>query len=183
MILLGFGADALNPYLLWRVAVQSVGGKLAAAEILANTMRVLQKGIEKVMSTMGIHELCGYGRIFSGIGLGAELAGMLRTVNFCTSAVGGSSLSMLEDLGEKRYSRATGPERPDVYREPARNPRVGKILRQAALGKKDFSEMRSELAAVERDLPVGIRHLLACRKAEPRGSACYRGGRYRYRRS
>ena len=40
------------------------------------------KGLEKVISTIGIHELRGYGRLFSSIGLNEEIAKYLNIVNF-----------------------------------------------------------------------------------------------------
>ena len=167
MVLLGLGADAVNPYLLWQVSTDFADDAHKGTEILTNTLTVLQKGMEKVMSTMGIHELCGYGRIFSAIGLGAELAGIFRTPCFCTSNTSGLSLAELERLARLRYARATGEEEVRIFSEAARNPRVGKILRSVAVGKKGYLEMMGELERIEGDLPTGIRHLLDLKKAAP----------------
>ena len=45
---------------------------------LTNLYTALNKGLEKVISTIGIHELRGYGRLFSSIGLHEEIANILQ---------------------------------------------------------------------------------------------------------
>ncbi|UTW70291.1 hypothetical protein KHA80_06875 [Anaerobacillus sp. HL2] len=45
----------------------------------------LNKGLEKVISTIGIHELRGYGRLFSAIGLNKKIVEVLNIVNFLGS--------------------------------------------------------------------------------------------------
>ncbi|NDY41457.1 glutamate synthase [Dissulfurirhabdus thermomarina] len=160
MFLLGLGADALNPYLLWRSALDFGGEKLTPAEVVRRNMAVLQKGIEKVMSTMGIHELCGYGRIFSSIGLAPELARIMQMPNFCPSEEVGLGFARMEAAARRRLERAGAPEPTPVYAEPARNPRVGRVLRSVALGKKGYLEMAEELARIEEEVPTGLRHVL-----------------------
>ena len=160
MILLGFGADGVNPYLLWQVSTDFADDAHPGTEIMVHTLNVLQKGMEKVMSTMGIHELGGYGRIFSAIGLTAELAGIFQTAAFCTSDEVGLNFAELERLAGLRYARATGDEEAAIFSEKARNPRVGKILRQVAVGRTGYLEMIRELEGIDVDLPTGIRHLL-----------------------
>ncbi|HHK60219.1 MAG TPA: glutamate synthase, partial [Desulfobacterales bacterium] len=110
MFLLGLGADALAPYLLWRVAAAHATEHRPVATVLRNNLAVLKKGIEKVMSTMGIHELCGYGRIFATIGLADDLAAILRVPNFCRHAQRGLSLADLEAFARQRLAKAAAPE-------------------------------------------------------------------------
>jgi glutamate synthase (NADPH/NADH) large chain len=62
----GSGADAVSPYLMFATAFAKAGAASAA-----NLYAALNKGLEKVISTIGIHELRGYGRLFSSIGLQA----------------------------------------------------------------------------------------------------------------
>src|SRR2546425_326062 len=52
MVALALGADAVNPYLLLEYAIAT-----ADPDALGNLIEALRKGIEKVMSTLGIHEL------------------------------------------------------------------------------------------------------------------------------
>jgi glutamate synthase (NADPH/NADH) large chain len=81
----GFGADAVAPYLLLEAALDDPSRRLDPqqwAKRLSNTLKALNLGIEKVTSTMGIHELRGYGRLFGSIGLGEPLAQAMNTVNY-----------------------------------------------------------------------------------------------------
>ena len=49
---------------------------------ITNLYTALNKGLEKVISTIGIHELRGYGRLYSSIGLHEEIANILQITNF-----------------------------------------------------------------------------------------------------
>ncbi|MEJ2690517.1 MAG: glutamate synthase-related protein, partial [Deltaproteobacteria bacterium] len=160
MFLLGLGADALVPYMLWQASCSFADEKHSVLQILRNNFAVLQKGMEKVMSTMGIHELGGYGRIFSAIGLSRNLACKLHLPNFCEADELGLTYSRLEAMAAERLQRATAAEEQPIFRDPARNPRVGKVLRAVAVGKKGYLEMAEELEHLAEELPTGIRHLL-----------------------
>lgn len=74
--LYGLGADSINPYLLF--ATVNDGTKTP----ITNLYNALNKGLEKVISTIGIHELRGYGRLYSSIGLHEEIANILQITNF-----------------------------------------------------------------------------------------------------
>lgn len=165
MFMLGLGADGLVPYLLYRVACDSIDEEHSGETVLRNTLAVLHKGMEKVMSTMGIHELCGYGRIFATIGLKREFADKMGLRNFCGSDNTGLDVSEIEILAQERYARARQESETAIYRDPARNPRIGRILRAVAEGKKDSGAMAGEIAEVDRKLPTGIRHLLGFKPA------------------
>jgi glutamate synthase (NADPH/NADH) large chain len=110
MFLLGMGADALSPYLMWQETCNSIekAGKseMTCRKAMSNMLDVLQKGIEKVMSTMGIHELCGYGRIFASIGLQEEFAGLFGTRSFFVSTNVGLGFDRLEKQAGMRYELA-----------------------------------------------------------------------------
>ena len=164
MLVLGFGADALNPYLLWQVAGDFADEAQPWPKVMGNTLQVLQKGMEKVMSTMGIHELGGYGRICSAIGLAPEVAAVFRTGSYYASESAGLTFAGLREMAKERYARANGREEAMIHREKPRNPKVGRILRQAAQGTMDVLTMSRELEKIDRDLPTGIRHLLDFRK-------------------
>ncbi len=165
MFLMGLGADAINPYLMWRVVAEFADEKRPVDKVLMSTMDVLQKGMEKVMSTMGIHELCGYGRIFASIGLRKELEEVFQCPNFCSSDRAGLGYDSLEEMARKRYEKAKSTEEVKIYGDPNRNPKVGRILRSVAVGKKGYLEMAKELKALEEESPVAIRHILAVKEA------------------
>ena len=160
MFMLGLGADGLVPYLLYRVSCSHIDKDYSGETILRNNLAVLHKGMEKVMSTMGIHELCGYGRIFAAIGLTHEFAELLGIRNFCGAKNIGLDTAELERLAKERYQRANTTEELKIYREPARNPKIGKILRSVAQGNKDHIAMAALIAEIDASLPTGIRHLL-----------------------
>ena len=167
MFLMGLGADSLNPYLLWRISASFANESLPVEKCVANTLSVMQKGIEKVMSTMGIHELCGYGRVFASIGLKKELEDVFQIPNFCSSETIGLGYNELRELAAKRYERAFQEEILPLYKDPKRNPRIGKILRSVALGKKGYSEMANGLKKIDEEMPAAIRHTLETKEVEP----------------
>jgi len=169
MLLLGLGVDAVSPYLLWRISCELADESHPPELVMQNTMDVLQKGMEKVMSTMGIHELCGYGRVFSAIGLTQELAAVMQLPNFCAAARVGLGYEQLEALARKRLALAASGTEAKIYQEPARNPRVGRVLRNVAIGKTGYLEMAAELEKIEEELPTGLRHLLSIKSASGSG--------------
>ncbi|MFP3983703.1 MAG: glutamate synthase-related protein [Desulfurivibrionaceae bacterium] len=164
MLLLGIGADALHPYLLWRTICNYADEEHDVVQVMNNTLSVLHKSMEKVMSTMGIHELCGYGRIFASIGLNNDLARIIGIPNFCPSEKSGLSISFLEKMAARRYARATSEEEVAIDKDAPRNPKVGKILRKVAVGKKGYREMAADLAVISEKTPGSIRHLLKAEK-------------------
>ena len=165
MFLLGLGAQAVNPYLLWRLAeihapTNADGANSSAEQAVRDTMSVLQQGVEKVMSTMGIHELCGYGRIFASIGLLDDLTSMFRCADFCTSDRVGVGLAALEDMARRRIVRVEQGGDVKLWSDPVRNPKVGKAIRAAATGDIGHRELAGRLAELETGQPIALRHLL-----------------------
>ncbi len=160
MFVLGLGAAAVNPYLLWKQAHAQAESPADLHRTLSNTLMALQTGVEKVMSTMGIHELCGYGRIFAAIGLRREVEDVFGCANFCSSDAAGLGFAELEELGRRRLALvAENPER-KLHAEPKRNARAGKILRSVAVGKTGYVQMAEALETLDAENPVGLRHLL-----------------------
>jgi glutamate synthase (NADPH) large chain len=160
MFVLGLGAAAVNPYMLWKQAYAQAESAEGLQRTLSNTLTALQAGVEKIMSTMGIHELCGYGRIFSSIGLKNELEEIFGCANFCSSESAGLGLAELEAQGRRRVELVREGSAGKLQSDPKRNARVGKILRSVAVGKTGYLQMAEGLAEVDRDNPVGLRHLL-----------------------
>ena len=75
----GLGADLISPYYMFMTVMED------KEKPILNLYSALVKGLEKVISTIGIHELRGYGRLFSAIGLHEEVADTLNIVNFLGS--------------------------------------------------------------------------------------------------
>ena len=63
----GLGANLISPYYMF-LSLTTEDTKRSV-----NLFNALHKGLEKVISTIGIHELRGYGRLFSSIGLNEEI--------------------------------------------------------------------------------------------------------------
>src|SRR4030095_10309691 len=71
----GMGADAIVPYFIFEATLNDANLTLEEqTERMKNTLKALRSGIEKCISTMGIHEARGYGRLFASIGLRNALA-------------------------------------------------------------------------------------------------------------
>ena len=63
---------------------------------ISNICSALRKGIEKVISTLGIHEVRGYARLFSSIGLKPELVEIFGTPAYYGSRTAGTGFAELD---------------------------------------------------------------------------------------
>ena len=163
MLAIGFGADAVAPYLLFEVAAGDPVLEKEPAERSASldrTLQILQAGIEKVISTMGIHELRGYGRLFASLGLSQPLADALSSINYAGSQARGLSWQNLDVENAARAEIATGLTRPQLSRQNHFYPKIWKAAGQVARGEvpqQSFEQHAEELAL---KLPVTLRHVL-----------------------
>ncbi|UOY91820.1 glutamate synthase-related protein [Ectobacillus sp. JY-23] len=146
----GLGADAISPYL----AFATVGDEDTKPFI--NLYNALNKGLEKVISTIGIHELRGYGRLFSAIGLHEEVAQALNIVNF----LGSDSLYGFAAMKEDAMKRAEDFHTANVKTRKTFHifPRVWKAIGDVAKGNA-YDDYREKLEELEKKTPVAIRHL------------------------
>jgi glutamate synthase (NADPH/NADH) large chain len=149
----GLGADVISPYLLFATAATKNGAAGAY-----KTFGALTKGMEKVISTIGTHELRGYTRYFSSIGLHPEIAEVLDIVNYLGSEQGGTSFRDLEADAEKRYNDFHDPKA-KAGRIFHFSQRMWKSLGDAANGVAPYSDYVDKLREEERKNPIAIRHL------------------------
>ncbi|UCC88001.1 MAG: alpha-hydroxy-acid oxidizing protein [Anaerolineales bacterium] len=165
---LALGADAVAPYMLLEVAVDP-GRQLILtdrATRLVNTVDALRVGLEKVTSTMGIHELRGYGRLFASIGLSQPVAEVMGMVNYAGSEQRGLTWHELDTNVLARVAVIGGAEEPRLAREQRFYPRVWKVAGQVGRGETegaDFEERAESLAEVQ---TVALRHVLEFRFPE-----------------
>jgi glutamate synthase (NADPH/NADH) large chain len=155
MVALALGADAVNPYLLLEYALS-----LGDPDSLPNLVEALRKGMEKVISTLGVHEIRGYGRQLSAIGVAPEVARMLGVTTFCASDEHGLSW---ERVGADGFDRGTMlRERRAARIEPVFRiyPRVWKAGLAVANGEQPYRVFADKLEEFERTHPVSLRHLL-----------------------
>ena len=168
---LGCGADAVNPYAMYEVALRDTADSDGAKKALRNCFAMQHTGIEKVMSTMGIHELDGYGRLFASIGLSPELAGIFGIKNYCGSEQAGLDSEKLDaDMRDRlavRIEQSKKTAAPvklsgtsGLMREYRRQPYVWSTAGKVARKEERYDTFIQKLAEIERQQPVALRHLL-----------------------
>ena len=79
-LLAGYGAEAVHPYLAMETLAnlaQGLSGELSSEKAVKNFVKAVGKGLQKVMSKMGISTYMSYtgAQIFEAIGLSKELVG------------------------------------------------------------------------------------------------------------
>jgi glutamate synthase (NADPH/NADH) large chain len=183
------GADAFCAYLLLEAGVMfdAERAEIAPDERLARLCRLIEglcKGLEKVISTMGTHEMRGYGRNFAGIGVAPSIAATLEIPTFCASESVGLTLAQLEREARRRYAEARAETPVRERRDPRFFPKIWKIAGQVAEGLAPFSAYSEKVAQTEQELPVALRHLLRLRLSEdaaaPAETVDTRIGHHRY---
>jgi glutamate synthase (NADPH/NADH) large chain len=166
VLAIGSGADAVSPYLMMgqvskNAPIDSTPSDLS--DRLYNLISALQKGLEKVISTMGTHELRGYGRIYASVGVGSDVASLIELRNFCASSRAGLTFSMLDKQAVARQEAAQA-EAPVKKREDFRfYPKIWKAAGNAASGRATYEEFTERLQSLEKEMPISLRHLLDLR--------------------
>ncbi|WP_336883777.1 glutamate synthase-related protein [Priestia koreensis] len=147
----GLGANVISPYLLFATVFEETD------QPTLNLYSSLIKGLEKVISTIGIHELRGYGRLFSAIGLHDDIAGILNVVNFFGST---TLVHDWEQMKEDSIARASEYE--DEKARPGKTfhlfPRIWKAIGEVAQT-GSYDAYREKLTEQEEGNPTTIRHL------------------------
>ena len=167
---LGAGADAVSPYAMYEVALRDATDYDSARKALRNTFAMQHTGIEKVMSTMGIHEIDGYGRLFASIGLSPEIASLFGIKNYCGSDEAGLTLARLDlEMRDRLKARRTQAAKSGVsklagttglLREYRRQPYVWGAAGKVARKEERYETFIQKLAEIEAATPVALRHLL-----------------------
>ncbi len=155
MLALGLGANGVCPYTMVEVICvedyETDIGNLCAA---------LTKGIEKVISTIGIHEVRGYARQFSSIGIKPELAELFQTEAFAATEGGGTGFAELdEDTNERARILSQ-----DDDAKPAKTfrfyPKVYKAAIATANGSGSYAEYSEKVRDLEVQNPISMRHIM-----------------------
>ena len=162
VVALGLGADAAHPYLLLEHALSQED-----PDALPNLVEALRKGIEKVISTLGIHELRGYGRLVSAIGVAPDVARLLGIRTFCADESVGLTWERIAEDGLQRAAMLR--ERTPARLEPPFRiyPRVWKAALAVANGEAPYATYAERLLELERERPVSLRHLWELQAAKP----------------
>ncbi len=112
--LVGFGADAVHPYLMLRLIRNGLTFKdpdtkqewsLTGHECLENLFAALEDSLKKIISKMGITTVEGYrgAMLFEAVGLGPEL---MEFLGDCPSRIGGVGLAELVEDAKWRLEQA-----------------------------------------------------------------------------
>lgn len=157
---IGMGADAVVPYLIFEATLGDAKTQEEQVGRIKNTLKALRTGIEKCISTMGIHEARGYGRLFASIGLSNALALTLGTANYAGSEQGGLSWEHLDaDIALRKASyNSTG--RGDLSRVNHFYPKIWKMAGKLGKGEADWRTYEEHVANTEKQNPVTIRNIL-----------------------
>ncbi|XP_043646379.1 glutamate synthase [NADH], amyloplastic isoform X1 [Drosophila teissieri] len=124
-VLLGYGADAICPYLAFELAQALrddgvIGPEVNDKQIYAAYAQAIDTGIAKVMAKMGISTLQSYksAQIFEAVGLGSDL--VTKCFRGTQSRIGGVTLEILAKEGLQRYQLTYGKATPDtrILRNP-----------------------------------------------------------------
>ncbi|XP_034109012.1 uncharacterized protein LOC117571121 [Drosophila albomicans] len=124
-VLLGYGADAICPYLAFELAQALrddgvIGGEVTNKQIYNAYAQAIDTGIAKVMAKMGISTLQSYksAQIFEAVGLGNELID--KCFRGTQSRIGGVTLEILAKEGLERFQLTYGKVSPDtrILRNP-----------------------------------------------------------------
>ncbi len=106
-MLVGYGADAINPYLafetLWELRAEKKIDVKDDKTIIKNYIKAVDKGLLKVMSKMGISTLQSYkgAQIFEAIGLNAEV--ISRSFAGTSSKIDGVGFDVLAQEALRRH--------------------------------------------------------------------------------
>jgi glutamate synthase (NADPH/NADH) large chain len=122
-LLVGYGADGINPYLAYEALVQARDeGQLDPdTDIVGDYRQAVSKGMLKVMAKMGISTLQSYkgGQIFEALGLADEV--VERCFRGTVSRLQGVNFAVLEQESLRRHTLAY-PEDPADKLESLPNP-------------------------------------------------------------
>jgi glutamate synthase (NADPH/NADH) large chain len=158
MMALGFGAQALCPYAMIESALE-LGPE--AGQAAGSVLSALQKGMEKVLSTLGIHELRGYGRLVSAIGVQPEVLDIIMVPGFAASPGRGLGFDGLDKLGEQGRRIRAGDDDPRSVKLPRMYPKVWKALLRVATSEEGYEAFAETLDKLELSQPVALRHAIA----------------------
>ncbi|MBQ4856395.1 glutamate synthase subunit alpha [Rhodanobacter sp. B2A1Ga4] len=112
-LLAGYGAEAIHPYLAMEVLAQHFAagsGGISADKALHNYVKAIDKGLQKVMSKMGISTYMSYtgAQIFEAVGLNRELVDKYFTGT--TSNIEGIGLFEVAEEALRLHAAAYGDD-------------------------------------------------------------------------
>ncbi len=155
MLALGLGANGVCPYTM--VEVICVEDYETDVD---NLCAAFVKGIEKVISTIGIHEVRGYARQFSSIGVKPELAEIFQTEAFASTEKGGTGFTELDEDTNERARVLCGDEDAKPAKTFRFYPKVYKAAIATANGSGSYADYSEKVRDLEQQNPISMRHIM-----------------------
>ncbi len=114
-VLLGFGATAIYPFLVYEILARQVADKIIdedLATVILNYRKGINKGLFKIMSKMGISTVASYrcSQLFEILGLAADVVALC--FQGAVSRIGGADFSDIEKDLERLASTAWKAHKP-----------------------------------------------------------------------
>ncbi len=159
VLALGMGANGVCPYTM--VEVVCVDDYETDVDNLCSALR---KGIEKVISTIGIHESRGYARQFSSIGVKPELAEIFQTQAFAATERGGKGFEQLDADADARHKILAREEEAKPAKTFRFYPKVYKAAIAVANDTGSFEDYSQKVRDLEAQSPISMRHALGLRR-------------------
>ena len=171
-ICLSLGANAILPYAMYAVALGTAprGSRkpLVAEQVEAsmnNALTAIHAGLQKITSTVGCHELRGYGHSFSSIGLSQNISDLLGTPNYFGSAGRGLTWTSVYEDAQERAQEFRGEVRARLKNPERFYPKMWKKAEAVAHGELEFDEYTETLLKLEDNMPVSLRHVLGLKES------------------
>ncbi|MDE2952239.1 MAG: glutamate synthase-related protein [Chloroflexota bacterium] len=171
-ICLSLGANAILPYAMYAVCLGTAprGSKNPLTNdhiktYLGNSLKAIHAALQKITSTVGCHELRGYGHSFSSIGLSRNLVNLLGTPNYFGSTGRGLTWTALMNDAEERAKEFRGEVRARLKNPERFYPKMWKKAEAVAHGELAFEEYTDALLGLEDRMPVSIRHIMSLKES------------------
>ncbi|RMG73409.1 MAG: glutamate synthase [Chloroflexi bacterium] len=169
---ISLGANAILPYAFYAVAL-GIAPKGNVDDLdsdtifnrLTKTIAAATKGLEKITSTIGCHEMRGYGHSFSSIGLSRHVAAVFGTPNYFGSDARGLTWSTLYDDAVERAAELRGEQRNRLANPDRFFPKIWKKIEDVAHGTLSLEEYTQQLFSLEDKIPVAIRHIIGLKES------------------
>ena len=158
VLALGLGANGVCPYVMLEVICVD-----DYKQDVDNICSALRKGIEKVISTIGIHEVRGYARQFSSIGVKPALAEIFQTEHYCASERGGIGFSDLDSDADERQRDLRAPDGAKPAKTYRFYPKIYKAAVAASNGSGSYEEYSDKVRQLEGEHPISMRHIVKLR--------------------
>jgi glutamate synthase (NADPH) large chain len=158
VLALGLGANGVCPYVMVEVICVD-----DYKQDVDNICSALRKGIEKVISTIGIHESRGYARQFSSIGVKPELAEIFQTEHYCASERAGIGFAELDADADERHRVLAATDGVKPAKTFHFYPRVYKAAVAASNGSGSYEEYSESVRKLETERPISMRHIVRLR--------------------